>query len=225
MEINALHMFHVHKVKYGIKLSLNAFVHQLVSGMEILVFYVEEIKLIQMVDVSVHLEVFITELDVYLKIQAVVLVFQIPTGMELHVFASKDSLMSTEDVLVKDYLLELFVIDATQNQIQLLLMEYVNVIMDTSILMEPAFYQLPSILIAMQELISIIKLKDVYHAQMDVSDVLLVMPVLNVDLNTLSFHLPDFANKFAETDLDSPYHVMMETMLMVMDVASLAKLK
>jgi hypothetical protein len=77
----------------------------------------------------------------------------------------------------------------------------------------------------MQELISIIKLKDVYHAQMDVLDVLLVMLVLNVDLNTLSFHLPDSVNKFAETDLDSPYHVMMETMLMVMDVASLVKLK
>jgi hypothetical protein len=121
--------------------------------------------------------------------------------------------------------LELFVIDATQNQIPPLSMEYVNVIMDSSILMEPAFHQFQSILIAPQELISIIKLKDVFHAQMDVSDVLVVMPVPNVDLNILSFHLPDFVNKFVETDLDSLYHVMMETMLTVMDVASLAKLK
>lgn len=145
--------------------------------------------------------------------------------MELHVFASKDSLISTVDVLAKDYLLELFVIDATQNQIPLLSMEYVNVIMDLLILMEPVFHQFQSILIALQELISIIKLKDVFHAQMDVSDVLVVMPVPNVDLNILSFHLQDFVNKFVETDLDSLYHVMMETMLMVMDVASLVKLK
>lgn len=88
--------------------------------------------------------------------------------MELHVFASKDSLISTVDVLAKDYLLELFVINATQNQIPLLSMEYVNVIMDSSILMEPVFHQFQSILIALQELISIIKLKDVFHAQMDV---------------------------------------------------------
>lgn len=64
METNVHHMFHVPKAKYGIKLSLNAFAHQLVSGTEILVFRAEEIKLIQVEDVSVQAESFITELIV-----------------------------------------------------------------------------------------------------------------------------------------------------------------
>jgi hypothetical protein len=64
MEMYVHHIFHAHKAKYGIKLSLNAFAHQLVSGMEILVFHVEEIKLIQMEVVSVQAESFITELNV-----------------------------------------------------------------------------------------------------------------------------------------------------------------
>jgi hypothetical protein len=64
MEINVLLIFHVLKVKSGIKLSHNAFVHQQVSGMEILVFYVEEVKVSQTEDVSAQVECFTMELNV-----------------------------------------------------------------------------------------------------------------------------------------------------------------
>ncbi len=103
-------------------------------------------------------------------------------------------------------------INATQNQIPLLSTEFVNAITDMLISMEHAFYQLLLISHAMQEPISIIKSKDVFHAQTDASDVLAVMLALNVDHNTHLSHQLDYVNKFVVMDSDSLYHVMMETM-------------
>jgi len=77
----------------------------------------------------------------------------------------------------------------------------------------------------MLELISITKLKDVFHVLMDAWDVPTVTNVLNADLNTpLSLQL-DFVNKFVVMDSDSFYHVMTETTLMAMDAAETVNYK
>lgn len=59
-------------------------------------------------------------------------------------------------------------INASQSQTQYSLTEYANAKADTLALMEHVSYPPPLISPAMSELISITKLKDVFHAQMDV---------------------------------------------------------
>jgi hypothetical protein len=119
--------------------------------------------------------------------------------------------------------LELIVINVSPNQIQLLSTEFVNATMDMLILMEHAFYQLLLISHATQGPFSIIKSKDAFHAQMDVSDALVAMLAPNVDHNTRLFHQLDYANKFAVTDSDTLYHVMMETTSTATDAAKIVK--
>jgi hypothetical protein len=64
MEINALLSFHAAKDKYGTKLFPNVYAHQQVSGMEIPVFRVEEVKAILTEDASAQQECSLMEPNV-----------------------------------------------------------------------------------------------------------------------------------------------------------------
>lgn len=77
----------------------------------------------------------------------------------------------------------------------------------------------------MLQLISILKLKNAFHALTDASPVRLVMIVLNADLTTPSMPNLGFVLKFVVMEKDTLLNVMMETMLTEMGAVGIAELK
>lgn len=122
--------------------NLNVFALILLSGM---VFNVSDVHLdnnMQLEDVSVHKVLSLMESNVLLEPLTDVFLLLILTGMELIVFVSQDFLQATISASVKASLLEIIVKDVLLSQIQFLEKEFVNVTMDSQMLMVPAHLKL-----------------------------------------------------------------------------------
>lgn len=148
--------------------NLNVSALILPSGM---VFNVSDALLdnnMQSEDASVHKELSLMESNVLLEPLIDVFLLLIPTGMELTVFASQDLLQATINASVKVLLLEIIVKDVLLNQIQFSETEFVNVIMDSLMLMVPVHLKLLFQLNAEYQPILIVNFKNVYHVLMDV---------------------------------------------------------
>lgn len=165
--------------------NLNVSALILPSGM---VFNVSDALLdnnMQSEDASVHKELSLMESNVLLEPLIDVFLLLIPTGMELTVFASQDLLQATINASVKVLLLEIIVKDVLLNQIQFSETEFVNVIMDSLMLMVPVHLKLLFQLNAEYQPILIVNFKNVYHVLMDVWVVKIVINVPNADQTTL----------------------------------------
>lgn len=156
------------KEESGMINNLNVSALILPSGM---VFNVSDALLdnnMQSEDASVHKELSLMESNVLLEPLIDVFLLLIPTGMELTVFASQDLLQATINASVKVLLLEIIVKDVLLNQIQFSETEFVNVIMDSLMLMVPVHLKLLFQLNAEYQPILIVNFKNVYHVLMDV---------------------------------------------------------
>jgi hypothetical protein len=136
--IMVLDVFHINlviKEEFGMINNLNVFALILLSGM---VFNVLDVHLdnnMQLEDVSVHKVLSLMESNVLLEPLIDVFLLLILTGMELTVFVSQDFLQATISVSVKASLSVIIVKDVLLNQIQFSEKEFVNVTMDSQMLM------------------------------------------------------------------------------------------
>lgn len=168
MVLNVFHINLVIKEEFGMINNLNVSALILPSGM---VSNVSDVPLdnnMQLEDVSAHKVLSLMEFNALLELLIDVFLLPIPTGMELTVFASQDSLQATINASVKVLLLETIVKDVPLSQIQFSEMEFVNVTMDSLMLMVPVPLKLLSQLNVELLPISIANFKNVYHALMDV---------------------------------------------------------